>query len=150
VKAIINATIFCPVNGLVKGGTILFDNKIKEVGKTVSIPKGTKTIDAEGKFVVPGFIDAHCHQGLFDGSIGWAGMDGNEMTKATTPEVRGIDSFNPAEPSLKEVLRGGVTSINTGPGSGNVISGEAFVVKPIGSGVVDEMIVKAPSGLTEF
>ena len=146
-KAIINATILCPVNGLVKGGTILFDKKIKEVGKTITIPKGTKTIDAEGKYVVPGFIDAHCHQGLFDGSIGWAGMDGNEMTKATTPEVRGIDSFNPAEPSLKEVIIGGVTSINTGPGSGNVISGEAFVVKPIGSGVVDEMIVKAPSGL---
>ncbi|MHA1290122.1 MAG: amidohydrolase family protein, partial [Candidatus Thorarchaeota archaeon] len=80
-KAIINATIFCPVNGLIKGGTILYDKKIKEIGKTVTIPKGTKTIDAEGKFVVPGFIDAHTHQGLFDGSIGWAGADGNEMTK---------------------------------------------------------------------
>ncbi|MBE0526551.1 MAG: amidohydrolase family protein, partial [Candidatus Thorarchaeota archaeon] len=72
-KVIINATIFCPVNGLVQGGTILFDSKIKAVGKTVEIPKGVKTIDAKGKFVVPGFIDAHTHQGLFDGSIGWAG-----------------------------------------------------------------------------
>jgi imidazolonepropionase-like amidohydrolase len=146
-KAIINATIFCPVNGLIKNGTILFDKKIEAIGKDVEIPSKTKTIDAKGKFVVPGFIDAHTHQGLFDGSIGWAGSDGNEMTKATTPEVRGIDSFNPAEPSLKEVIIGGVTAINTGPGSGNVISGEAFVVKPIGSGVVDDMIVKAPSGL---
>ncbi|MHA1135737.1 MAG: amidohydrolase [Candidatus Thorarchaeota archaeon] len=146
-KAIINATIFCPVNGLIKGGTILYDKKIKEIGKTVTIPKGTKTIDAEGKFVVPGFIDAHTHQGLFDGSIGWAGADGNEMTKPVTPEMRGIDSFNPDEPSLKEVLIGGVTCINTGPGSGNVISGEAFVIKPTGAAVVDEMIVKAPSGL---
>ena len=146
-KAIINATIFCPVNGLIKGGTILFDKKIKEVGKSVTIPKGTKTIDAEGKFVVPGFIDAHTHQGLFDGSIGWAGSDGNEMTRPVTPEMRGIDSFNPDEPSLKEVLIGGVTCINTGPGSGNVISGEAFVIKPTGAAIVDEMIVKAPSGL---
>ena len=146
-KAIINATILCPVNGLIKGGMILFDSKIKEVGKTVEIPKGTKTIDADGKFVVPGFIDAHTHQGLFDGSIGWAGMDGNEMTNPITPEMRGIDSFNPDEPSLKEVLIGGVTCINTGPGSGNVISGEAFVIKPTGAATVDEMIVKAPSGL---
>ena len=69
------------------------------------------------------------------------------MTKAVTPEVRGIDSFNPEEPSLKEVIQGGVTCINAGPGSGNVISGESFIVKPIGSGVVDEMIVMAPSGL---
>jgi imidazolonepropionase-like amidohydrolase len=146
-KAIINATILCPVNGLIKGGTVLFDKKIKAIGKTVEIPKGTKTIDAAGKFVAPGFIDAHTHQGLFDGSIGWAGADGNEMTKPVTPEMRGIDSFNPDEPSLKEVLIGGVTCINTGPGSGNVISGEAFVIKPTGAAVVDEMIVKAPSGL---
>ena len=146
-KAIINATIFCPVNGLIEGGTILFEKKIQEIGKTVVIPKGTKIIDAEGKFVVPGFIDAHTHQGLFDGSIGWAGTDGNEMTTPVTPEMRGIDSFNPDEPSLKEVLIGGVTCINTGPGSGNVISGEAFIIKPTGAAVVDEMIVKSPSGL---
>jgi imidazolonepropionase-like amidohydrolase len=69
------------------------------------------------------------------------------MTKPVTPEMRGIDSFNPNEPSLKEVIIGGVTCINTGPGSGNVISGEAFVIKPTGAAVVDEMIVKAPSGL---
>jgi len=147
VKAIINATILCPVNGLIKNGTILFNTKIKEVGKDITVPSGTKTIDAEGKYVVPGMIDAHTHQGLFDGSIGWAGMDGNEMTNPVTAEVRGIDSFNPDEPSLKEVLQGGVTTINTGPGSGNVISGEALIVKPIGAAIVDDMIVKAPSGL---
>ena len=147
VKAIINATILCPVNGLIKNGTILFNGKIKEVGKNISVPSGTKTIDAKGRYVVPGMIDAHTHQGLFDGSIGWAGSDGNEMTKPVTPEMRGIDSFNPDEPSLKEVLFGGVTTINTGPGSGNVISGEAFVIKPTGAATVDEMILKSPSGL---
>ncbi|NWF95585.1 MAG: amidohydrolase [Candidatus Thorarchaeota archaeon] len=98
-------------------------------------------------FVAPGFIDAHTHQGLFDGSIGWAGEDGNEMTTPITPDMRGIDSFYPFEPSLKEVVRGGVTCINTGPGSGNVIGGQSFVIKPIPSGVVDEMLVLAPSAL---
>ena len=131
-KASINATILCPVNGLIKSGTILFNGKIKEVGKNVAVPSGTKTIDAAGKYVVPGMIDAHTHQGLFDGTIGWAGSDGNEMTKPVTPEMRGIDSFNPFEPTLKEVLVGGVTSINTGPGSGNVIflDGSAETVDP--------------------
>ncbi|MFW9869900.1 MAG: amidohydrolase [Candidatus Thorarchaeota archaeon] len=146
-KGIINATILCPVNGLIKNGTILFNSKIKEVGKNITIPKGVKTIDAEEKYVVPGMIDAHTHQGLFDGSIGWAGMDGNEVTAPVTPEMRGIDSFNPDEPSLKEVLKGGVTCINTGPGSANVISGESFIIKPTGAAVVDEMILKSPSGL---
>ncbi len=146
-KAIINATILCPVNGLIKNGTVLFDGKIVAIGKNVEVPDGTKTIDAEGKYVVPGFIDAHTHQGLFDGSIGWAGMDGNEMTNPITPEMRGIDSFNPDEPSLKEVLVGGVTCLNTGPGSGNVISGESFVIKPTGASIVDDMIILSPSGL---
>jgi imidazolonepropionase-like amidohydrolase len=147
-KAIINATILCPVQGLIEKGTILFDKgKIVEVGQSLAIPKGSKVIDAEEQYLLPGFIDAHCHQGMFDGTIGWAGRDGNEMTVPTTPEMRGIDGFNPFEPSLKEVLRGGVTAINTGPGSGNVISGEAFVIKPIGSDVVDDMIVLSPSGL---
>jgi len=146
-KAIVNATILCPVNGTIDSGTLLFDDKIRSVGTSVEISKGTKIIDAKGKYVVPGFIDAHTHQGLFDGTIGWAGTDGNEMTNPVTPDMRGIDGFNPDEPSLTEVIRGGVTCINTGPGSGNVISGEAFVVKPIGSGVVDEMVLLAPSGL---
>jgi len=146
-KAIINATILCPVNGLIKNGTILYNGKIKAIGKDLEVPSGSKIIDAEGKYAVTGFIDAHTHQGLFDGSIGWAGMDGNEMTNPITPEMRGIDSFNPDEPSLKEVLVGGVTCLNTGPGSGNVISGEAFIIKPTGSTIVDDMIVLAPSGL---
>lgn len=146
-KAIINATILCPVNGLIKNGTILFNGKIKEIGKNVEVPSGTKTIDAEGRYVVPGFIDAHAHHGLFDGTIGWAGSDGNEMTSPTTPEMRGIDAFNPDEPTLNQLVVGGVTCVNTGPGSGNVIGGEALVFKPTGAAIVDEMIVKSPSGL---
>ncbi|MHA2356529.1 MAG: amidohydrolase [Candidatus Thorarchaeota archaeon] len=147
-KAITNATILDPVKGRVEGGTVIFDeNKIHSVGKSVKVPKGAEVIDANGKYVLPGFIDAHCHQGLFDGSIGWAGSDGNEMTQPVAPEMRGIDSFNPNDPALKDVIIGGVTAINTGPGSGNVVSGEALVVKPMGSQVVDEMVVLSPSGL---
>lgn len=146
-RAICNATILCPVNGRIEMGTILFDQKIHKLGPNVAIPEGTEIIDGAGKFVLPGFIDAHTHQGLFEGGIGWAGMDGNEMTEPVTPHMRGLDSFNPHEPSLKEVLKGGVTTINTGPGSGNVISGQAIVIKTSGKNIVDDMIVLAPSGL---
>ncbi|MHA1770362.1 MAG: amidohydrolase [Candidatus Thorarchaeota archaeon] len=147
-KAITGATIMCPVQGTIEEGTILFDESgIKAVGKDIDIPDNTEIIDAAGKFVTPGYIDAHTHQGIFDGSIGWAGADGNESVNPITPELRGLDSFNPFEPSLKEVVQGGVTCLNTGPGSANVIGGQAFVIKPTGSGVVDEMVVLAPSGL---
>ncbi|MGV9169864.1 MAG: amidohydrolase [Promethearchaeia archaeon] len=147
-KALVNGTIFCPVNGLIENGTVLFENgKICEVGAEVDIPEDAEVVDVEGNYVLPGFVEAHAHQGMFDGSIGWAGSDGNEATEPVTPEVRGIDSFNPDEPSLSEVVKGGVTSINTGPGSANVVSGEAFIFKPTGDAVVDNMLVLAPSGL---
>ncbi len=146
--AIKGGTILCPVNGEIQDGIVIIDKgKITAIGKDLEIPEGAEVIDASDKYVVPGFVDAHTHQGLFDGSIGWAGMDGNEATEPVTPEMRGIDSFYPFEPSLKEAVRGGVTCINTGPGSANVISGEAFVIKPTGASVVDEMVVLSPSGL---
>ncbi|RLI57880.1 MAG: amidohydrolase [Candidatus Thorarchaeota archaeon] len=138
----------CPVQGIIENGTIVFDESgIHDVGTEIAIPDGAEVIDADGRYVTPGFIDAHTHQGLFDGSIGWAGQDGNESVNPVTPELRGIDSFNPFEPSLKEVVKGGVTCINTGPGSANVIGGQTFIIKPTGSGIVDEMLVMAPSGL---
>ena len=148
-KAIINGTIICPKQGRIENARILFDEeKIYSVGSNdLDLPQDATIIDAQGKFLVPGFIDPHCHQGLFDGSSGWAGSDGNEMTDPITPHVRGIDAFNPEEPSLKEVLHGGVTCINTGPGSGNVISGQTLILKPVGAHIVDEMIVKAPAAL---
>ena len=41
-------------------------------------PNSGSVIDAKGGFVVPGFIDAHCHLGMFGDSIGFEGIDGNE------------------------------------------------------------------------
>lgn len=146
-KCIINATLLCPVQGLVRKGSVLIDKgKIKAVGASVSIPKKAEVIDAKDRYVVPGFIDAHTHHGLFDGSIGWAGEDGNERSSACTPEARGLDGFNPYDDSIKDLLEGGVTCINVGPGSANVISGEDLVIKPVGN-VADDMVVMCPSGL---
>ena len=52
-RAIINATIWCPVQGLIKDGTLLFDRgKIVKVGKNIPIPSKAKTIDVEGQYVV--------------------------------------------------------------------------------------------------
>jgi len=147
-KALVNGTILCPVNGQIENATVLFEKgKILEVGADVDVPDSADVVDVKGKYILPGFVEAHAHQGLFDGSIGWAGADGNEATDPVTPEVRGIDSFNPDEPSIAEVPKGGVTCVNTGPGSANVVSGEAFVFKPTGDAVVDDMVIMAPSGL---
>jgi imidazolonepropionase-like amidohydrolase/Tol biopolymer transport system component len=53
---------------VIEGGTVVIENNIiKAVGKSgsVTIPAGTKVIDAAGKTIMPGFIDAHAHAGHF-------------------------------------------------------------------------------------
>ncbi|MEX1128434.1 MAG: amidohydrolase family protein [Vicinamibacterales bacterium] len=47
---------------VIKDGDILVtDNRITAVGRNLTVPAGTKAIDARGKFIVPGFVDTHAH-----------------------------------------------------------------------------------------
>ncbi len=142
--AIKNAKIY-PVDGpIIEKGTVLIENgKIAAVGTDVTIPGGAEIIDAGGRGLYPGFVDAHCHVGMFESSIGFEGDDGNEMTDPTTPHLRAIDGFNPVDETVKEACNAGVTACATGPGSANVVGGTFMVVKTHGDRV-DDMIVKNP------
>lgn len=65
--AFTNARIIT-MNGdeVIEGGTVLVENNlIKAVGKNVTIPNGAKVIDAAGKTIIPGMIDAHAHGAHF-------------------------------------------------------------------------------------
>ncbi|MHA1110124.1 MAG: amidohydrolase family protein [Promethearchaeota archaeon] len=135
---------------VLKKGTILIKNgKIHDIyTEEKVIPEKYKRYDATGKVILPGFIDSHTHQGLWDGSIGQMGSDGNECTSPATPMVRAIDAINVETPAFKEAVKGGVTTIHTGPGSGNVIGGECIILKTYAkSSVIDDYIVKVPSAL---
>jgi len=47
---------------IIEGGDLLIeDNRIKEVGKGISAPKGAKIMDMSGKTIIPGFVDTHSH-----------------------------------------------------------------------------------------
>ena len=95
----------------------------------------------------PGIVDPHCHIGMWEDGIDEEGADGNEMTAPITPELRAIDAINPMDRCFKEALDGGVTTVVTGPGSANVISGQFAAIKT-GGNCVDDMIIKAPCALT--
>lgn len=142
--AIRNARIH-PVDGpVIKNGAILIDGgKIVSVGGGTKIPADAEVIDAGGRTVYPGFIDAHCHLGMMESAIGFEGSDENEMTDPVTPHMRAIDGFNPMDATVREAREAGVTLAATGPGSGNVIGGTFMAVKTAGVRV-DDMIVKDP------
>ena len=100
-------------------------------------------IDAKGMYVLPGYIDAHCHVGLFDDGMGFEGEDGNEVTNPITPHLRAIDGIYHLDRAFEDAVKGGVTTAVTGPGSANVIGGQFAAVKTCGNRVED-MILKDP------
>ena len=127
-----------------EGCLLLDDNgKIAGVGKDLPIPEEATVIDAAGRLVTPGCVDAHCHIGLDNEATGWEGRDYNEMVDPITPQMRAIDSIDPMDEAFPNALRGGVTTACTGPGSANVVGGTFAAIKLYGKRV-DKMIVKEP------
>ncbi len=121
---------------------ILIENgKIKAIGMELS--GDGDVFDAAGLDVYPGFIDAHSHIGVSGTGIGFEGTDYNEMNDICSPEVRGIDSFNPFDASIPTAAKAGITTVAAGPGSANVLGGTWIAVKLHGV-CVDDMIVKDP------
>lgn len=115
------------------------DGKIAEIG--AGLTADCPTFDAAGLHVYPGFVEAHCHIGLDGSGIGFEGDDCNEMTDILTPQLRAIDGIYPQDPTFREALEAGVTTVCTGPGSANVLGGQFAVIKTAGHRV-DDMIVR--------
>jgi imidazolonepropionase-like amidohydrolase len=137
-----------PISGApIDSGTVLVaDGKITAVGPDLRIPDDATVIDAAGRWVLPGFIEAHGHVGVHEEAEGWAGSDSNELTEPVTAQVRALDAINPADLGFRDAVSGGVLAVNVNPGSGNPIGGQTAAVKCWGR-TVDEMLLKAPAGM---
>ena len=73
--------------------------------------KTTRIIDANGRFLFPGFVDPHCHIGLYEDSLGFEGEDTNEMTDPITPHLRAIDGINFFDRNFEEAYQAGVKQL---------------------------------------
>jgi len=138
--AITNATIITASHGTIEKGTILIRNgKISAIGKDVAVPAGAQVIDGNGKFVMPGIIDAHSHS---------AGEAINEGSRSVTAQVRMQDVLREDGIGLYRELAGGVTTLNILHGSANTIGGQNAVVKIRWGLPVDSMLFAgAPPGI---
>lgn len=136
-----NATIMTASHGTIKNGSILIRNgKIAEVGTNISAPAGATVIDATGKYVIPGIIDAHSHSAT-DGGI-------NEGSLSVTSMVRISDYINDRDINIYRELAGGVTAINVLHGSANAIGGQNAVLKMRWGKPAEDLVFKeAPPGI---
>ena len=128
----------------IENGCVLIDDagKIAAVGTDICAD-GAQVIDACGKLVTPGCVEAHCHIGVDNSKMRWEGMDYNEMSDPVTPHMRAIDGINPIDETFPLALSHGVTTACTGPGSANVVGGTFVAIKLAGNRV-DDMILKNP------
>lgn len=131
-----------------RGFVAVRDGKIAMVGPMDQCPENWEgeIYDAGGGHICPGFVDAHCHLGMFGDAVGFEGEDGNEMTDPCTPHLRAIDAINVRDRCFQEARLAGVTTVMTGPGSANPISGQFAALKTNGRWV-DEMVIAAPAAM---
>jgi imidazolonepropionase-like amidohydrolase len=142
--AIVNGRVVPAAGRPLERGTVLIaDGVISAVGPDVAVPPDVPTIDATGRWVLPGFVEAHGHVGIDEEAEGWAGDDTNEMTDPNGARLRALDAINPADEGFRDALAGGITTVVVKPGSGNPIGGQTVAIKTWGR-MVDEMIVKSP------
>ncbi|MDR0944504.1 MAG: amidohydrolase family protein [Ruminococcus sp.] len=98
-------------------------------------------INAVGKTISPGFIDAHTHLGLFGSGIGIEGDDLNEDSDPVTPHLRALDAIDPFDSAFSSAYCHGITTVITGSGSANAIGGDIVAMKTVGT-IADEMVIK--------
>jgi imidazolonepropionase-like amidohydrolase len=95
--------------------------RITAVGRGLAVPAGAEVIDASGRHLTPGLIDAHSHIAASGGV--------NEGTNSVTAEVRISDVLDPTDITIYRQLAGGLTAANILHGSANTIGGQSQVIK---------------------
>ena len=139
-----------PVTGpaIPNGTVVIRGGKIVAVGANVTVPAGAEIVDAAGKYVMPGVIDAVSH-------IGIDANDLNEPTDPMTPQNRAWEAYNPfgtfgsgqvAPLRNREALSGGVTTQYIAPADAQLLGGQGAVVKTAGA-TLDGVLLREPAAM---
>lgn len=140
--ALTNCKAVTIANGILDQASILVEHgKIAAVGTELEIPVDAEVIDLAGKWVTPGFIDAHSHLAMGEPGTRGSGDDDNEATDPVTAHVRMIDSLDPWSIGISEARKGGFTCVCSLPGSANVIGGTGIAVKLKDAESVEELVI---------
>ena len=121
---------------------LLAEGKVAAVGANLPRPAGLRVIDAHGRWVTPGIIDIHSHDGDFALPLtanDLRHLDVSEDSDPNTAEVWAEHSIAPQDPSFSRALAGGVTTLQILPGSSNLFGGRGVVLKNVPAVTVQAM-----------
>lgn len=131
--------------GVVKADILVENGKIAAIGENLN---AETVIDAAGKVVTPGFVDAHSHIGGI-ADLTPLGEDLNEITNPLTPELDAYYGINPKDKCFGYAIEQGITTSCLIPGSANVVCGWGMAYKSAGEHrlIKDPVALKAAMGI---
>src|ERR1700686_2630486 len=134
-----------PVSGPpIEGGTVIIVNgKIAAVGANVAIPASAQRIDATGKIVTPGFVNASTQLGVQEVA---QVSDTRDMSARGKDNIAAAftvwDGLNPNSVMLAPARKEGITSFIVMP-TGGLVAGQAALLDVV-PGTTTDMIIKGP------
>ena len=138
-----------PVSGpAIENGTVLVrDGKIVAVGSNIAIPADAQRIDAKGKWVTPGIVNATTSLGLTEiGAVEQTvDLSASGQGDGVTPSLRVWDGFNPASALLQVTRNDGITTVGLIP-RGGLVGGQGAVVS-LGDGALGDVMLKGPAAM---
>ena len=152
-KAILAGALETGLGTVLSNVTVFVENgKIADITEGLDPKNADEVIDASEMVVTPGLIDAHTHIGTYCEGFPESMEDANDMVTPVVPHLRILDAIYQDDTAFADALAGGITCVQTLPGSGNVIGGQGAIIKTAtASGgrkkTADEMVVKAPSSM---
>ena len=147
--AITGGRVF-PVSGpVIENGTVVIrDGRIVAVGSGIAIPADARRVDATGRWVTPGLVNAATSVGIQE--IGAIGSTVETTARTTQQLQRGVsasfnvwEGFNPASVLIPAARKGGVTTAAVLP-QGGLISGRGAVMRFVPGGGLTEMLLRSP------
>ncbi len=143
--ALINGVIHTVTNGdIEKGGILIKDGKIVDVGEDIKIPENTPLIDLKGKHVYPGFIDANSILGLVEISSVRATLDYEEKGDFN-PNLNVEIAINSDSELLPVTRANGILLANIVP-QGGIITGSSALIM-LDGWTWEDMTLKLKTGI---
>ena len=107
-----NGILMTIENGRFENGYVDFENGVITAFGDLAqaVPYAGEVYDAQGGYILPGFMDAHTHIGISEEGMRWEGEDCNETTDPVTPDMRVVDGINPLDIAIPKARRAGVTA----------------------------------------
>src|SRR5436309_12297099 len=142
--AITGGTVY-PVSGppIERGTVLVRDGKIAAVGASVTVPADAQRIDATGKIVTPGLVNAATSLGITE--IGAVPATRNQSARGREGIAAAFtvwEGLNPASVMIAPARAAGITSVLIAP-QGGLLSGQAAILQLI-DGTAADMILRSP------